>query len=315
MAVYKGIVVLSYLCVLALPALTGRLGMLLTLITVPLAIGTLKAFTEDNLAGADERNAQLHLPFGMMMVFGILLEVQIKAEPTMSYWIWVICSFFATIATLMAFVFASAKVVAEYVPDWGKFNLFGFDNFWGPVYGVPGIVMRYFVGILEILGGVPTIACVWVDDPRAYFISVGAMIGLGTLYAGAMLTRAFYHMPLTMKLFPSQSGPAVFCLLVFWGVAATRFSLVPGAALAGQYGGYDLQQIVLIFAAICAFGLVIVAPLLHFTIGEKTFDPEHLAMDDQFFLNGNKWSGEFPDGYGEAEEELLDGEYDEEEAD
>merc|ERR1712023_437865 len=99
-----------------------------------------------------------------------------------------------------------------------------------------------------------------------------------------------------------------------WGVAATRFSLVPGPENeAYLVQGYDMQFLVLIFAAICAFGLLIVAPLLHCTIGQKTFPAEYLAMDDHFFMNGNKWSGEFPDGFNGAEVELLEADNDEDE--
>lgn len=308
---YKGLLICAYLGVIALVPVTGRYGVLLTLITIPIAKGTLDAFTDDNLAGADERNAQLHLPFGLMMVFGVLLEAQIKAEPTLAYWVWVLCSFFATLASLMALKFSQCKLCTGLDVDWGNYNVFGFNTFWGPVYGVSGTGMRLFVGICELLGAVPTVFCVWVDDPRAYFLSVGAMIGLATLMAGALLTRAFYNLPCN-KLTPTQSGPAIFCSVVFAGVAAARFSLVPGAESEMHYFGYSLKQIVLAFAAVCAFGLVVVAPLLHFTIGTKTFDPEHIEMDNHFFANGNKWKGEYPDGYGEAEEELLEGESDEE---
>jgi 1,4-dihydroxy-2-naphthoate octaprenyltransferase len=318
-AMYKFILLFSYATVLPLPFLTGRYGVLLTMITIPIAIGTYNAFTDDNLHNADERNAQLHLPFGMMMVFGVLLEAQIKAQPTLEYWVWVICSFFATLATLMILKFAQCKVAPSLDVDWGNYNVNAFDKLYGPIYGVNGTGMRYFVGTLEILGGLPTIACVWVDDPRAYFLSVGAMIGLGTIFAGALLTLAFMGKCKTDgpgKCIAGQMGPAIFPTVVFWSVAATRYSLVPGPESVALYSGYNLKQIVQIFALVCACGLCVVAPLMHCTIGVKTYPPEYLAMDDHFFLNGNKWTGEQPDGFGDAaEEELLeDVEYDEEEA-
>jgi len=53
--------------------------------------------------------------------------------------------------------------------------------------------------------------------------------------------------------------------------------------------------------------------VMHFAIGKKTFPEEWIQMDNHFFTNGNKWAGEFPDGFGDAEEELLEGDYDEEE--
>jgi len=71
---YKGILLFSYLSVALTVPFTNTYGQLLAFITLPIAKGTVDAFTKDNLSGADERNAQLHLPFGMMMVFGILLE-------------------------------------------------------------------------------------------------------------------------------------------------------------------------------------------------------------------------------------------------
>jgi hypothetical protein len=227
----------------------------------------------------------------------------------------VLCSFFATLMSLGCLIFAHGKLAPATAPDWGKYNVFGFDSFWGPVYGVPGTPMRYFVGVCELLGGLVTLACVWCDDPRAYFLSVGAMIGLGTIFAGALLTRSFYNLPCN-KLTPAQSGPAIFALFLYWGVAARRYSLVPGAeeAITGAYYGCDLKQIVQIFAGVCASGLVLAA-LLHCAIGQKTFSQELIAMDDHFFANGNKWSAnsEVPDGFGDVQLELLEGEYDEEE--
>jgi hypothetical protein len=89
--------------------------------------------------------------------------------------------------------------------------------------------------------------------------------------------------------------------------------MVPGQGLEPAYGGYNLQHIVLSFKAVCACGLFLVAPLMHFTIGTKVFDERDIAMDNHFFLNGNKWSGDVPDGFEALEEELLEGEYDEEE--
>jgi 1,4-dihydroxy-2-naphthoate octaprenyltransferase len=71
---YKGLLLFSYLSVALTVPFTSTYGQLLTFITLPIAKGTVDEFKKDNLGGADERNAQLHLPFGMMMVFGILLE-------------------------------------------------------------------------------------------------------------------------------------------------------------------------------------------------------------------------------------------------
>jgi 1,4-dihydroxy-2-naphthoate octaprenyltransferase len=144
---YKVILILSYVSALALVPLTWKFGTLLTLITVPIAKGTLDAFTDDNLAAADERNAQLHLPFGMMMVFGILLEAQIKAKPEMSYWVWVLGSFFGTLATLAMLKFAQCKLAPSLDVDWGNYNTAAFDNLYGPVYGVSGTSCKYFVAI------------------------------------------------------------------------------------------------------------------------------------------------------------------------
>ena len=69
------------------------------------------------------------------------------------------------------------------------------------------------------------------------------------------------------------------------------------------------QKIVLIFLAVCAFGLFILAPLAHFTVGQRTFSQEILDMDEYFFANGNKWSDglEAPDGF-DLDEELMEGE-------
>jgi hypothetical protein len=315
MSVYTSIILLSYLAVLALVPLTGRYGVLLTLITIPIAKGVLDAFTQETLAGADERTAQLHLPFGLMMVFGVLLEAQIKAEPAISYWVWVICSFFGTLATVAILKFCQCKLAPSLDVDWGNYNVVGFDKLYGPAYGMSGKAMRYFVGTCELLGGPLTLACLWVDDPRAYFLSVGAMIGLGTLMAGALLTLGLLGKTpcKNTQVTAGQMGPAIFCVTVFWSVAATRFSLVPGPEAAAQYGGYNLQQIVLLFSAVCAFGLLIVAPLLHFAVGKREFAPELIAMDDYFFMNGNKWAGDVPDGFNEGDAELLREKKDDEE--
>jgi hypothetical protein len=260
----------------------------------------------------------------MMMVFGLLLEAKLKGQfavlPTdviIADWVWCVCSFFATLASLAILKFAQCKLAPSLDVDWGNYNVKGFNNLWGPLYGVPGKGMRLFLGVCEVLGGLPTLICVWVDDPRAYFLSVGAMIGLGTIMAGALMTLAFVgKTPCSNPTVAAgQMGPAVFCTTVFWGVAAKRFALVPGAAQALQYNfhGYNFQQIVLAFAAICAFGLFILAPLMHCVVGQKKIDPEIVAMDDHFFLNGNKWDGKYPTGFRDGDEELLEvGDYEDE---
>jgi len=91
-----------------------------------------------------------------------------------------------------------------------------------------------------------------------------------------------------------------------------RFSNVPITGfnpIEGVYYDASCQKIVLIFLAVCAFGLFILAPLAHFTVGQRTFSQEILDMDEYFFANGNKWSDglEAPDGF-DLDEELMEGE-------
>jgi 1,4-dihydroxy-2-naphthoate octaprenyltransferase len=71
---YQVIIFLCYLSVVGLVALKENYGLLLALVSLPIAMDTLSKFTMDNLAGADERTAQLHLPFGILMVVGVLLD-------------------------------------------------------------------------------------------------------------------------------------------------------------------------------------------------------------------------------------------------
>lgn len=51
-------------------------GLLLPLLTLPIAVKTCNAFQlgEEEMKDADERSAQLHLPFGLMMVIGIAVD-------------------------------------------------------------------------------------------------------------------------------------------------------------------------------------------------------------------------------------------------
>jgi hypothetical protein len=333
---YKVIFFAAYLSVVALVPLSGfapvtpstpsavgegpvgrfRFGLLLALITLPIAKATLAQFTDDNLAGADERHAQLHLPFGMMMVFGVLLEAEIYDHPDLAFWGWCISSFFATIACLMTLIFSQAKIAPSTSPGWGNFNVAGFDTMWGPAYGVNGGFLRYFIGTCELLGAFSVLATVWSDKPHAYFLSVGAMIGLATIYGGAIMTRLFVNKG--MHVFKCNEntaaiiGPAVFPAIVFSSVSAARFSLVPKTGfnpIEGVTYDVDCQKIVLIFLAVCAFGLFILAPLAHFTVGQRKFSQEILDMDEYFFANGNKWSDglEAPDGF-DLDEELMEGE-------
>jgi 1,4-dihydroxy-2-naphthoate octaprenyltransferase len=73
-SLYHFLIFLCYLSVPVLMMLYENNGLLLTLLSLPIAMDTLGKFTLDNLAGADERTAQLHLPFGILMTVGVLMN-------------------------------------------------------------------------------------------------------------------------------------------------------------------------------------------------------------------------------------------------
>ena len=69
---YAGLLAGSYLAVAAI-ALHLNWGVLSTLLVAPLAVGLVRAFAAGKLKDLDEETAKFHLPFGVLLVLGVLL--------------------------------------------------------------------------------------------------------------------------------------------------------------------------------------------------------------------------------------------------
>eukprot|EP00451_Oxyrrhis_marina_P025636 CAMPEP_0204347332 /NCGR_PEP_ID=MMETSP0469-20131031/27857_1 /ASSEMBLY_ACC=CAM_ASM_000384 /TAXON_ID=2969 /ORGANISM="Oxyrrhis marina" /LENGTH=277 /DNA_ID=CAMNT_0051333123 /DNA_START=44 /DNA_END=878 /DNA_ORIENTATION=+ len=78
---YRALVYGAYAVCAVLAAKERNSGLLLPLLTLPLAKSTLEAFQEgrESLREADSRTAQLHLPFGVLLILGVLLGQRMKA--------------------------------------------------------------------------------------------------------------------------------------------------------------------------------------------------------------------------------------------
>lgn len=77
---YKVMVYLAYGTVAVLAYQRKHPGLALPLITLPLAAKTCAAFEKKGMKDADERSAQLHLPFGALMILGIAVESYVKGK-------------------------------------------------------------------------------------------------------------------------------------------------------------------------------------------------------------------------------------------
>jgi 1,4-dihydroxy-2-naphthoate octaprenyltransferase len=80
--VYQIMVYLAYGAVAFLAWQKKHPGLALPLVTLPLAAKTCAGFKEgkDDMKDADERSAQLHLPFGALMIMGVAAERAMKSS-------------------------------------------------------------------------------------------------------------------------------------------------------------------------------------------------------------------------------------------
>jgi len=74
--VYKAMTYLAYLSSVALAVSKKHPGLLAPLLTLPIAVKTCSDFKpgKEQMRSADERAAQLHLPFGLLLILGVLAE-------------------------------------------------------------------------------------------------------------------------------------------------------------------------------------------------------------------------------------------------
>ncbi|KAJ1423930.1 UbiA prenyltransferase family-domain-containing protein [Ochromonadaceae sp. CCMP2298] len=69
--VYNALIIGTYLSTIAISA-QYHFGCLLALLTLPLGTGLMSKFYKKEMMGLEEETAKLHLPFGILMIIGIL---------------------------------------------------------------------------------------------------------------------------------------------------------------------------------------------------------------------------------------------------
>jgi 1,4-dihydroxy-2-naphthoate octaprenyltransferase len=75
-ALYQACVYGAYASCAGLAYFKSSPGLLLPLVTLPLAVSTCNGFVKgrETMQSADERTAQLHMPFGLLMIVGLALQ-------------------------------------------------------------------------------------------------------------------------------------------------------------------------------------------------------------------------------------------------
>ena len=70
--IYISLIVGAYLTSVYISA-RFHSGCLLSFITLPMAIDAIKKFNSNNLINLDQETAKMHLPFGLLMILGVLI--------------------------------------------------------------------------------------------------------------------------------------------------------------------------------------------------------------------------------------------------
>ena len=82
---YVGLIAGAYLAVAAV-AWHLNWGVLATLLVAPLAVGLVRAFAAGKLKNLDEETAKFHLPFGVLLVLGVLFTDRGLGEAVGALW-------------------------------------------------------------------------------------------------------------------------------------------------------------------------------------------------------------------------------------